>query len=94
MLAHIESGGSAISFKIAYAEAYARYAPGVLLQLDWLERGAGLAWADSCATPGHVMFESLWLDRRPIVTLMLPFDRPAARLACAAERALRRLRRG
>jgi CelD/BcsL family acetyltransferase involved in cellulose biosynthesis len=94
MLAHIESGDTAISFKIAYDEAYARYAPGVLLQLDWLERGARLAWADSCATPGHVMFESLWLDRRPIVTLMLPFDRPAARLACAAERALRRLRRG
>lgn len=93
MLAHIASGRSAMSFKIAYDEDYAPYAPGVLLQLDWLERGLGFDSVDSCATPGHVMFESLWLERRPIVTLMLPFDRPAARLASAWEAAVRAVRR-
>lgn len=92
LLAHIASGRSAMSFKIAYDEEFARYAPGVLLQLDWLERGLGFEIADSCATPGHVMFESLWLERRPIVTLMLPFDRPAARLASAWEAAVRAVR--
>jgi CelD/BcsL family acetyltransferase involved in cellulose biosynthesis len=92
MLAHIESGRTAISFKIAYDEDYARYSPGVLLQMDYLERGLALNWVDSCATPGHPMFETLWLDRREIVTLMLPFDRVSARIACAAENAARRLR--
>jgi CelD/BcsL family acetyltransferase involved in cellulose biosynthesis len=92
MLAHIETGRTAISFKIAYDEEFARYSPGVLLQMDALERALGLDWVDSCATPRHPMFETLWLERRPIVTLMLPFDRPGARLACALENGARRLR--
>jgi CelD/BcsL family acetyltransferase involved in cellulose biosynthesis len=92
MLAHVESGRTAISFKIAYDEAFARFSPGVLLQMDALEQGLALDWVDSCATPGHAMFESLWTERRAIVTLMVPADRPAARIACAAERAMRLVR--
>lgn len=92
MIAHIESGSTAMSFKIAYDEEFARYSPGVLLQMDYLQRGLALDWVDSCATPGHPMFDTLWLERRPIVTLMVPFDRPAARLACAAENFLRSAR--
>jgi CelD/BcsL family acetyltransferase involved in cellulose biosynthesis len=93
MLAHIETGRTAISFKIAYDEEFARYSPGVLLQMEALERALGLDWVDSCATPGHPMFETIWLERRPLVTLMLPFDRPGARAACAVENAARLLRR-
>jgi len=92
MLAHVETGRTAVSFKIAYDEEYARYSPGVLLQMDILERGLELDWVDSCASPGHPMFDTLWLERRPIVTLMVPFDRPGARLVSAAEHKLRRLR--
>ncbi len=93
MIAHIECGRSALSFKIAYDEDYSRYSPGVLLQMSYLERGLAFDQVDSCATPGHPMFESLWLDRRPIVTLMVPFDRPGARLASAIENAARGIRR-
>jgi CelD/BcsL family acetyltransferase involved in cellulose biosynthesis len=93
IIAHIESGRSAISFKIAYDETYARYSPGVLLQMNYLERGLSLEWVDSCATPGHPMFETLWLERRPIVTLMVPCNRPVARLTCAGEQAFRALRK-
>ena len=89
MLAHVAQGRGAMSFKIAFDEAYARYAPGTALQLDWLETGLGLELVDSCATPGHAMFESLWLERRRIVTLMLPFDRVGARASLAAEMAAR-----
>jgi CelD/BcsL family acetyltransferase involved in cellulose biosynthesis len=89
MIAHIESGRTAMSFKIAYDEEFARYSPGVLLQMDYLERGLSLDWVDSCASPGHPMFDTLWLERRPIVTLMIPFARPGARIACAAENAVR-----
>lgn len=92
MIAHIESGRTAISFKIAYDEEFARYSPGVQLQMDYLERGLALDWVDSCATPGHPMFDTLWLERRPIVTLMVPFDKPAARIACAAENIVRAVR--
>jgi hypothetical protein len=92
-IAHIESGTTAISFKIAYDEEFARYSPGVLLQMNYLERGLALDWVDSCATPGHPMFDTLWLERRPIVTVMAPFGRPAARLACAVENAIRTARR-
>jgi CelD/BcsL family acetyltransferase involved in cellulose biosynthesis len=91
MLAHLRTGRTAISFKIAYDEAYARFSPGVLLQMEWLERGLALDWTDSCAVPGHPMFESLWLERRAIVTLMVPANRPLARFACAAEQRLREL---
>jgi CelD/BcsL family acetyltransferase involved in cellulose biosynthesis len=94
MLAHIESGRTAISFKIAYDEAFARFSPGVLLQMEALERGLALDWADSCATPGHPMFDSLWTQRRAIVTLMVPVDRRVARTACALEQAVRALRAG
>jgi hypothetical protein len=91
MLAHLRTGRTAISFKIAYDEAYARFSPGVLLQMEWLERGLTLDWTDSCAVPGHPMFESLWLERRPIITLMVPAGRPLARCACAFEQRLRAL---
>jgi hypothetical protein len=92
MIAHIESEASAISFKIAYDEEFARYSPGVLLQMEYLERGLALDWVDSCATPGHPMFDTLWLERRPIVTIMVPFDRALARISCAAEQAVRTAR--
>ncbi len=93
MIANIHSADSAIAFKMAYDEDYARYSPGVLLQMEYLKEGIDIAWIDSCATPGHPMFESLWRERRPIVTLMVPLDRPGARLACALENAARLLRR-
>jgi CelD/BcsL family acetyltransferase involved in cellulose biosynthesis len=62
------------SFKIAYDEDYARYSPGVLIQLEnlkLLER-QGFGWMDSCATPDHPMINSLWAERRTIVWKALP----------------------
>ena len=87
MLAHIESGRTAVSFKIAYDEEFARVSPGVLLQLEYLPHGLGLDWVDSCTSPGHPMFERIWTERRPICSLMVPLDRPVARLTCAIENA-------
>lgn len=46
-------------------------------------------WRELAATPGHEMFESLWLERRRVVTLMLPFDRAGPLAAVAAEMATR-----
>jgi CelD/BcsL family acetyltransferase involved in cellulose biosynthesis len=81
--------GSA-SFKIAYDEEYARFSPGVLIQIenyDVLAR-PGIEWMDSCAAANHPMIDSLWAERRAIVRLTLPLGGARGRLAFAAARAL------
>lgn len=58
----------AFSFKTAFDEDYARYSPGVLLQihnLALLDR-EGIAWCDSCAAQDHPMIDSIWAGRRSI----------------------------
>ncbi|HEX8364658.1 MAG TPA: GNAT family N-acetyltransferase [Allosphingosinicella sp.] len=62
------------SFKIAFDEEYARFSPGVLIQidnLDLLARG-DVAWMDSCAAENHPMIDSLWGERRTIVRVSVP----------------------
>jgi hypothetical protein len=68
MLATLLSGDGALSFKTAFDEAYARFSPGVLLQLENLALldDPALAWCDSCAAADHPMIDSLWRERRPI----------------------------
>lgn len=68
MLANLITPPGAFSFKTAFDERYARFSPGVLLQLEnlaLLERGE-IAWADSCAAQGHPMIDALWRERRAI----------------------------
>ena len=91
MVSHIATGRTAVSFKITYDEDFAHCSPGVLLQFDYLKDGLALDWVDSCATPGHPMYDRIWRERLPIVSLMIPFNRPGARLACASELAIRKL---
>lgn len=83
--------GSA-SFKIAYDEDYARFSPGVLIQIEnygILDR-PGIAWMDSCAAANHPMIDSLWAQRRGIVRLTLPIGGARGRMAFAAARAVER----
>lgn len=71
----------AYTFKIAYDEEYARFSPGVLLELDNIRRAhtmPGLRWMDSCASADHFMANRLWLDRRSLVTLITATGRRAA----------------
>lgn len=84
--------GSA-SFKIAYDEAFARFSPGVLIQIenyDILAR-TDIDWMDSCAAANHPMIDSLWGERRGIVRLTLPLAGPRGRIAYAASRAVERI---
>ena len=72
------AGEGAIAFKIAFDEEFARYSPGVLLEMftiDRLHAQPGLAWMDSCAIPDHPMINRLWLDRRTIQTLLVSTGR-------------------
>jgi hypothetical protein len=59
----------AFIFKIAYDEAFAKYSPGVLLELDHLrhwQNGAQTYWTDTCASPRHSLFNLISNERRII----------------------------
>ena len=86
------------AFKTAYAEALARFSPGVLLQqanLGLLDH-PGLVWIDSCAAPGHPMIDSIWRERRTLVWVNAAIGSRSQRLKYAAltraEAVWRRLR--
>ena len=87
MKCNLRAGTGAVAFKIAYDEAYARFSPGVLLEIEHLERlhtaGAPI-WMDSGAAPDHPMISHLWRDRLTIETLVVPTGRPPGKLAVAA----------
>ncbi len=82
MLVNFLSPPGGFSFKTAFAEEYARFSPGVLLQIDNLDilKDHGLAWMDSCAAEGHPMIDSLWAERRHVARVSVAlksYGRPA-----------------
>src|SRR6267143_1114087 len=53
-------------------EGFRRFSPGVLLELDNVERAhqlPALRWMDSCAAPNRFMINHLWPDRREMQTV-------------------------
>ena len=82
MLVNFLTAPGSFSFKIAFDEDYARFSPGVLIQIENLRilaRGE-VRWMDSCAAAEHPMINSLWGERRPIVRVTVPLGRPLHRL--------------
>lgn len=78
----LRCGAGAFAYKIGYDESFARYSPGVLLELDLVERvanGKMLAWIDSAATRDHPMINRLWTERRAIERWVIGLD-PASGL--------------
>jgi hypothetical protein len=93
------AGDTVYCFKIAYAEEWARYSPGVQLELDFVEifHGTASQWSDSCAAPDNEMINRLWPDRRSLATLLVPTggargaaSRQSVRTVMAARRRIRR----
>ncbi len=99
MLVNFLSPPGSFSFKIAFDEDYARFSPGVLLQIENLDVLARpeIGWMDSCAIEDHSMINSIWRERRPVVRVTIPlagFKRRALfRLCRTAEDAYARLKR-
>lgn len=100
MIVNFTGGGGAYSFKIAYDEEFARYSPGVMLEIGMmraLEGREGLSFVDSCAAPDHPMINSLWRERRAIEALNVSGGRAGAkaifRMLTGLERIGERLRR-
>ena len=81
MLVNLVCAPGAFSFKTAYDEAYARFSPGMLLQLEnlaLLDR-LDIDWADSCAAEGHPMIERLWREKRTIASINIAIGGPLRR---------------
>jgi CelD/BcsL family acetyltransferase involved in cellulose biosynthesis len=86
MLANFLTPPAAFSFKTAFDEDYARFSPGVLLQIEnlaLLERH-GIDYCDSCAAQDHPMIDSLWSGRRSIGRYSVAIGGKAKRAAFAA----------
>jgi hypothetical protein len=68
MLVNFLCAPGAFSYKTAFDEDYARFSPGVLLQIENLAllNHEDITWCDSCAAEGHPMIDSLWTGRRGI----------------------------
>jgi GNAT acetyltransferase-like protein len=81
------SGDGSFAFKIAFDEEYARYSPGVLLELEnirLLHERTQIKWMDSCANPDRFMINQLWTDRRAIQTLVISTGKRQGDLVVAA----------
>ena len=93
MLVNFLAPPGSFSFKIAFDEDYARFSPGVLIQLKSLAilDRAEIDWTDSCAAPDHPMINSLWGERRAIVRVTVPLKGWQRRATFSLCRALENL---
>lgn len=83
MLASFITPPGAYSFKTTFDEAYARFSPGLLLQLENLDLLArpDIDWADSCAVEGHSMIERIWREKRRLISRNIAIGGPLRRAA-------------
>jgi CelD/BcsL family acetyltransferase involved in cellulose biosynthesis len=74
MLVNFLTPPGSFSFKTVFDEAWARYSPGVLLQLENLKilDDPRIRWMDSCAAEDHPMIDGLWTERRVVVRTSVP----------------------
>jgi hypothetical protein len=81
------AGHASFAFKIAYDEEYARFSPGVLLELEnirLLHERPDIEWMDSCADPNHFMLNRLWTERRNVIDLVTGTGKRSGNLAISA----------
>lgn len=86
MLANFVTPPGVFSFKTTFDENYARFSPGLLLQIENLQLLArdGVEWADSCASQGHPMIERIWREKRRFVSRNIAIGGPMRRAAFRA----------
>ena len=77
MLATFLTYPGSFAFKTAFDEDFARFSPGMQLQVENLALldDPDLAWCDSCAAPNHPMIEHIWRDRREMVWITVEAGR-------------------
>lgn len=84
MKLNVRSAEASYTLKIGYDEAYARFSPGVLLELfnikEFESAPDSIALMDSCAITNHPMIDRLWSGRREIATVTLARRGPLLRV--------------
>lgn len=91
MLATLIANGAAYSMKICHDPDYARYSPGVMIEIDAMRSlltRPDFRFADSCAAPDHAMINGLWRARRVVTGLNVSGAGAAARATLALARLL------
>lgn len=90
------SGNTLFSYKIAFDEQYAKYSPGVLLEIeniDVLSRRDDIHCMDSCAIPAHSLFERLWPEKKQLCSIVISsqsiFSRIQVKVLELAQKAFR-----
>ncbi|RUW77452.1 MULTISPECIES: GNAT family N-acetyltransferase [unclassified Mesorhizobium] len=77
-------GGVAYTWKTAYDETLSAYSPGTLLMIEVTRQNLddpNIVVTDSCAVPDHPVMSRLWVERKPMGTLVLGLSPDADRLA-------------
>lgn len=93
MLVNFLTPPGSFSFKTVFNEAWARFSPGVMIQLENLKilDDPGVRWMDSCAAENHPMINGLWTERRSIVRVSVPLKGARRRAIYALCTGLERL---
>lgn len=74
MQCNISCGATLFNFKVAFDEAYRRFAPGIQLEVDSMavfRSARDEQLFDSCADPENELLNRLWPDRLTITTLVI-----------------------
>ncbi len=90
------AGTGAFAFKIGFDEAYARFSPGVLLEVECIRQihqNAELHWMDSCAVRNHPMINRLWSERRTLQSMVIATGRGRGEFVVAGLSLLRHFKR-
>lgn len=83
-------------FKLTFDEAYSRFSPGALLELEKIRRlheRPEIRWADSCNAPGPSLLKELWADRRLIDMMVIASGKAPGPLVLSLAPLLRWVRR-
>lgn len=86
--------GQGYGFKICHDEAFARFSPGVMIEMELIDALQSMGprdFVDSCAAPGHPMINSLWPGRRRMAGYNIAGAGPASRAVLGLCRILERL---
>jgi CelD/BcsL family acetyltransferase involved in cellulose biosynthesis len=77
----LRAGGACFLFKMAYDEKYARFSPGLLLEIEALRGSAAGEYTDCCTAPDNTMFKRIWSDLRTIQEVVVAPGRRSGELA-------------
>lgn len=79
MACNVIAGDAVFCFKVGYDDHFARYSPGLQLELDVLavfHDDPGVEWLDSCSSETEAVPNRLFPDRRPLDALLVELTWP------------------